>query len=151
MIAQEDGAYAALTEAPGGLVSVEGADMLYARYAYGAEAGAGGGVLEVGCGPGLGLGLLSASASFLVGADYDSVLLRRARETYGGRISLVRLDVQRLPFQDGAFDTVLFYEGSYYVPDMERAFDEVAHRKRGLLPQEAAFSICAIKSFVSGT
>jgi len=121
---QEDGAFAALTEAPGGEVSVEGAQMLFSRYTYGAEIGARGRILEVGCGPGVGLGLLSASAAFTVGADYDSVLLKRARETYGARIPLVRLDAQRLPFPDGFFDTVLFYEGSYYVPDMELAFDE---------------------------
>ena len=126
MTVQEDGAYAALTEAPGGWVSLEGADMLYSRYAYGAEVGAGGRILEVGCGPGVGLGLLSASASLVVGADFDSVLLRRAQETYGRRIPLVRLDVQRLPFPDGAFDTILFYEGTYYIPDTDCAFDEIA-------------------------
>lgn len=125
MTVQKDGAYAALTEGPGGRVSLEGADMLYSRYAYGAEVGAGGWLLEVGCGPGVGLGLLSASASMVVGADFDSILLRRAHETYGRRIPLVRLDVQRLPFADEAFDTVLFYEGSYYVPDTDRAFDEI--------------------------
>jgi SAM-dependent methyltransferase len=121
---QEDGAYAALTEAPGGRVSVEGANMRFSRYIFGAETGAGGRLLEVGCGPGLGLGLLSKATSFLVGADYDSVLLKRAQDTYGDRIPLVRLDVQSLPFPDGFFDTVLFYESSYYVPDMELAFDE---------------------------
>ena len=125
MTLQEDGAFAVLTEAPGRHVSVEGADMLFSRYTYGAEAGAGGRLLEIGCGPGLGLGMLSSSAAFVVGGDYDSVLLKRARETYGSRIPLIRLDAQRLPFPDGFFDTVLFYEGSYYVPDMESAFDEI--------------------------
>lgn len=120
-----DGAYAALTEAPGGWVSEEGARMLQSRYAYGAQLAASGRVLEVGCGPGLGLGLLDASSSLAVGADYDSVLLGHARKTYRDRIPLVRLDVQYLPFADGSFDTVLFYEGSYYVPDMGRAFDEM--------------------------
>ena len=125
MKGQGDGSFAALTEAPGGRVSPEGADMIYSRYLYGAEAGAGGRTLEVGCGPGLGLGLLSASTSFVVGGDYDPVLLRQARATYGDRIRLMRLDVQRLPFADGSFDTVLFFEASYYVPDMDRAFDEI--------------------------
>lgn len=125
MTVQKDGAYAVLTEAPGGQVSVEGANMLFSRYTYGARVGNGGRLLEIGCGPGVGLGLLSASASFTVGADYDSALLKRAQETYGPRIPLVRLDAQRLPFLDGFFDTVLFYEGSYYVSDMELAFDEI--------------------------
>ena len=65
MTLQEDGAFAVLTEAPGRHVSVEGADMLFSRYTYGAEVGAGGRLLEIGCGPGVGLGLLSSSASHL--------------------------------------------------------------------------------------
>jgi len=122
----KDGAYGVLTEGPGGWVSAgEGADALYSRYAYGAQVGAEGRLLEIGCGPGVGLGILSASASLLIGADYDSSLLRRAQETYGQRVPLVRLDAQRLPFPDGFFDTVLFYEASYYVPNMEQVFDEV--------------------------
>jgi SAM-dependent methyltransferase len=126
MRGERDGAYVGLTEAPGGLLSLEGAHMLYARYAYGAEVAVAGRTLEVGCGPGIGLGRLDLSSSTLVGADFDSVLLRRAQETYRDRIPLVQLDVQWLPFQCGVFDTVLFYEGSYYIPNMERAFDELA-------------------------
>jgi SAM-dependent methyltransferase len=114
-----------LTEAPGGWVSTEGARMLYTRYDYGARQSRGARVLELGCGPGVGLGLLSDHASFVVGGDFDQALLRRARGTYAGRIPLVRLDVQALPFSDGAFDVVLFFEASYYVPDMERGFDEI--------------------------
>lgn len=125
MTLQEDGTFSVLTETPGRHVSVEGADMLFSRYTYGAEVGAGGRLLEIGCGPGVGLGLLSSSAAYVVGGDYDSVLLKRARKTYGSRIPLIRLDAQQLPFPDRFFDTVLFYEGSYYVPDMESAFDEI--------------------------
>lgn len=119
-------AFGGLTEAPGGRVSREGADMLGSRYAYGAQVGADAKVLEVGCGPGIGLGLLSQAASFVVGADFDPELLHKARETYDASIPLVQLDVQGLPFVDGAFDVVLFYEASYYVSDMDRAFDEIA-------------------------
>lgn len=100
--------------------------MLFSRYAHAAERAAGRRVLEVGCGPGLGLGLLASRASFVVGGDYDLGLLRVARRTYGPRAPLVRLDAQALPFRAGSFDVVLFFEGSYYVPEMARAFDELA-------------------------
>lgn len=117
--------FGGLTEAPGGQASPEGAAMLFSRYAHAAEQAEGRRVLEVGCGPGLGLGLLASRASFAVGGDYDEGLLRVARTTYGPGTPLVRLDAQALPFRDGSFDVALFYEGSYYVPDMERAFDEL--------------------------
>lgn len=105
--------------------------MLSTRYSYAAEICAAKRVLEIGCGPGLGLGLLESSARSIVGADLDPDLLGTARETYGNRVPLVRLDAQSLPWQDGAFDVVFFFEGSYYVPDMERVFDEV---RRVLVP-----------------
>lgn len=120
-----DGAYAVLTEGPGKSVSAEGADMQYSRYAYAAEVSAGKRVLEIGCGPGLGLGLLNRAATIVVGGDYDGVLLQQARDTYGARVPLVQLDVQTLPIKNAAFDVVLFFEGTYYVPDMERALDEM--------------------------
>jgi SAM-dependent methyltransferase len=40
-------------------------------------------------------------------------------------VPLVRLSADRLPFRSDAFDLVLFFEASYYVPDMERGFDEI--------------------------
>ena len=111
---------------PGGQASREGVEMLFARYAHAADHAAGRRVLEVGCGPGLGLGLLGGRAPFVVGGDCDEELLQVASSTYGPGVPLVRLDAQALPFRDGCFDVALFYEGSYYVPDMDQVFDELA-------------------------
>ena len=132
--------FAALTEGPGGEASREGAEMLHARYGYAAQLAAGRRVLEVGCGPGMGLGLIGEEAVRVVGGDYDETLLRMARDTYGGEIPLIRLDAQALPFQDDAFDMVLFFEGSYYVPDMEKTFDEFA---RVLAPESVLLFVNA--------
>jgi SAM-dependent methyltransferase len=38
----------------------------------------------------------------------------------------VRLSADALPFRDHSFDLVLCFEMSYYVPDMSRAFDDIA-------------------------
>lgn len=37
----------------------------------------------------------------------------------------MRLSAEALPFRDNAFDLVLFFEASYYVRNMENAFDEL--------------------------
>jgi SAM-dependent methyltransferase len=100
--------------------------MLYSRYEHAAAMAGARRVLELGCGPGLGMGLVGERAALLVGADYDADLLARAKATYGRRFPLVCLDGQRLPFSDGGFDLVFFFEGSYYVPDMELVFDEMS-------------------------
>jgi len=100
--------------------------MMYTRYAVAAELAAGRRALEVACGGGNGLGLVSAQARWLVGGDYSAALLAQAKSHYGTRIPLVRFSAEALPFRPGAFDIVLFFEASYYIPNMELAFDEVA-------------------------
>jgi SAM-dependent methyltransferase len=117
--------YSALTEGPGGTVAREGAEMLRTRYQLAADHASGRRVLEIGCGPGVGLGLIDRAAEGVVGADYDDALLRVAASTYGARIPFICLDAQKLPFRDASFDLILFFEGTYYVPDMDTVFDEV--------------------------
>jgi SAM-dependent methyltransferase len=118
--------FSALTEATGTPLSREGADMVYSRYAYGAELAAGARVLEIACGSGQGVGMLGERASFVVGGDIDQGLLRRAKLHYGRRARLACLDACDLPFPAGSFDLVLFFEALYYVPAPSRALDEVA-------------------------
>jgi SAM-dependent methyltransferase len=65
-------------------------------------------------------------AARVVGADYSPVLLARGRQHFAGRVPLVRLTAESLPFRDASFDLVLFLEASYYVPGMESAFREIA-------------------------
>ena len=115
-----------LTETTGTPVSREGADMIFSRYAYAAELAAGRRVLELGCGAGLGLGMVAGGADAAVGGDVDLDLLRAGRRHYGTRVPFVQLTAEALPFADASFDLVLFFEGSYYVPDVEAALDEMA-------------------------
>jgi SAM-dependent methyltransferase len=114
-----------LTETTGIPLSREGADMMYTRYHLAAELGRGKRVLELGCGEGQGFGLTAGVAASVVGGDYSAPLLQAARRHYGARVPLVRLSAERLPFRSAAFDVVLFFEASYYVPDMNRGFDEI--------------------------
>ena len=117
--------YEDITETTGGTVTAEAADMMYTRYYLAAEEGAGRRVLELGCGAGLGLGLVSRNARLTVGGDYSAALLSSGKAHYRDRVPLVRLSAEALPFRDNAFDLVLFFEASYYVPNMEKAFDEI--------------------------
>jgi SAM-dependent methyltransferase len=114
-----------LTETTGIPLTDEAAEMMYTRYAVGARLADGKRVLELGCGAGQGLGLLDATANLTVGGDYSKALLSSGRTHYGDRVPLVRLSADRLPFTKAAFDVVLFFEASYYVPDMRSAFEEL--------------------------
>jgi SAM-dependent methyltransferase len=128
--------FADLTETTGVPISAEGAAMMYTRYHLAAELAKGRRVLELGSGSGQGLGLLGRSAAMVVAGDYSLTLLRRGRAHYGSRFPLVRLTAERLPFRAGAFDLVLCFEASYYVPDMRQAFRDIS---RVLAPNGLVF------------
>lgn len=117
--------YAEVTETPGTPVTDEAADMIRTRYALGAELARGRRVLEVGAGAGIGLGMVGAEAELAVAGDVDREQLRAGRAHYGGRFPFVQLDAGALPFRDGAFGAVLLFEASYYLPELERALDEI--------------------------
>ena len=112
--------YTTVTEAPGDALRAEAIDMLLTRYAFAAERARGRRVLEAGCGPGQGLGMLAKSARLVVGGDYTETLLGYAARHYGSRVPLLRLDAQSLPFADGSFDLIVFYEAIYYLGSAER-------------------------------
>jgi SAM-dependent methyltransferase len=114
-----------VTETTGTPVTAEAARMMYTRYALGAELSAGRRVLEIGCGGGNGLGLVGASAATLVGSDCSSALLAAAHAHYRTRVPLVRLTAEALPFRGSAFDVVLCFETTYYIPDSTAAFAEI--------------------------
>jgi SAM-dependent methyltransferase len=118
--------YEDITETTGVPLTPEGAEMLYTRYALAADAAAGRRVLELGCGAAIGFGLIGARARRLVGGDYSAALLADARRHYDGRFPFVRLSAEQLPFRSQAFDLIVCFEASYYVPDMDRAFGELA-------------------------
>jgi SAM-dependent methyltransferase len=115
-----------LTETTGIPLSLEGASMMYTRYTTAASLSSNKRVLELGCGAGQGFGMLTGIAKSLIGGDYSGVLLESARGHYGTRVPLVCLSADALPFKSESFDVVLCFEASYYVPDMARAFDDIA-------------------------
>jgi SAM-dependent methyltransferase len=109
--------YTAVTEARGTQITREALDMMWTRYAFAARYCDGCDVLEVACGAGQGLGTLSDRARRVVGGDYTRPLLDMARRQYAGRLPLVQLDAQALPFRSGSFDAVVLYEALYYLHD----------------------------------
>ena len=113
-----------LTEIPGGQGSAEQLCRMFTRYRFAAGFCAGKDVLEIACGAGQGLGLLARSARTVQGGDYTESLVRLAREHYGTRFPLYRLDAHRLPFRGGSFDVVILYEALYYMRDPDEVFGE---------------------------
>jgi len=112
--------YTTVTELPGSGATREQLAMLYTRYHFAATHCAGKDVLEVACGPGIGLGYLGQSARFVVGGDYDEVMLRTAHAHYGDRARVLRLDAQALPFVGQAFDVIILFEAVYYLRNPDR-------------------------------
>jgi ubiquinone/menaquinone biosynthesis C-methylase UbiE len=84
-------------------------------------------ILDVGCGTGLLLERLAGRGE-TVGVDLSTSMLTRAarrRRATGTRATLVCGDVQRLPFRDDAFDSVVSTFAINAVPDLEDAFAEM--------------------------
>ena len=136
MVRHDEPRYEDVTWTTGIPVSRENASQIYSRYRFAADLAQGRRVLELGCGAGQGFGLLEERALNLVGGDYSCALLSSAHRHYGSRVPLLRLSAESLPFADGSFDLVVFFEASYYVPDMEQAFDEI---RRVLAPGGEVF------------
>lgn len=85
-------------------------------------------VLDVACGNGN--AALAAARRFcrVTGVDYVPELLHRAKErARAERLELETIegDAERLPFEDGSFDTVLSTFGVMFAPDQERAANEL--------------------------
>lgn len=119
--------YEDITETTDIPITREAASMLSTRYEFAAALAMGRRVLEIGCAAGQGLSLIGGTARSIVAGDYSATLLDKARFHYGNRFPFVRLSAEALPFHDSVFDAVLFFEATYYVPDMNAAFDEI-HR-----------------------
>jgi SAM-dependent methyltransferase len=123
--------FSSVTELPGSRATSEQLTMIQTRYATAAALADGRRVLEVAAGPGRGLGLLKRKAARVVGGDYTFSLVKQARAHYGPRIPVLQFDAQAMPFRNGSFDLVIFFEAIYYVPDAERA---IAEARRVLSP-----------------
>ena len=90
-------------------------------------------LLDVGCGTGRASRVAASVAGAVVGVDLSSQMIAKARELAIG-IGNVRFDVgdvDRLPFDDGAFTAVLCSNAFHHYPDPQRA---VAEMTRALAP-----------------
>ena len=82
-------------------------------------------VLEVGCGPGVGIHLLAtaAPAGRVAGVDCSKEMVEHARALNAeaiesGLVDLRHGSVENLPFEEGAFDTVLAINSMQVWPDV---------------------------------
>jgi SAM-dependent methyltransferase len=107
--------YTTVTELPAARASRQQWARLRHRYGLAATLSVGRDVLEVGCGAGLGLGWLARQARRVTGGDCTASSLALARRHYRGRVPLLRLDAQTLPFRERSFDAVILFETVYYL------------------------------------
>lgn len=77
------------------------------------DAGRGDRVLDLGCGQGRHLAAFRERGLDSTGLDLSRALLRRARETTGGRVPLVEADMRAVPMADGSFDAVTSFFTSF--------------------------------------
>lgn len=132
--------YTTVTEIPGNKVTREQLERMYTRYRFASEFCEERDVLEVACGPGLGLGYLAKRAKRVVGGDYTENLLKLAKEHYGRMMDLLRLDAHTLPFKEGSFDVVIFYEAIYYLENPEEFINDC----RRVLRENGRLIICTV-------
>ena len=130
--------YTEVTEIAGDRVTQEQIQRMYTRYHFARQYCSAKDVLELGCGSGQGLGYLRGVANKVVGGDYSGSLLRLTQEYYRGRIPLIQLDAQALPFKDGSFDVAILYETIYYLKDPNSVVKECMR----VLRPEGTLLIC---------
>jgi SAM-dependent methyltransferase len=112
--------FAEVTELAGSEITGEQLERMSHRYTWAAQFCHGKDVAEVACGSGQGLGILGSVSKSLEAGDYSEKVLRVARLYYGGRLNLVRLDAQSLPYADRSKDVIILFEAIYYLPDASR-------------------------------
>jgi len=116
--------FSSVTELPGQLATREQLARLYHRYHLVTDYSHERRVLEVACGAGVGLGYLARKARLVIGGDYTWTNVMKAQQFYQGRVGVLGLDAQALPFPPASFDTVVMFEGIYYLPAPERFVTE---------------------------
>ncbi len=89
-------------------------------------------VLDVGCGGGANIKRLLKTCRYVTGVDYSEVSVKKSQSMNEaairqGRCKVVQGDVQKLPFEDNAFDLVTAFETTYFWPDMDKSFGQI-HR-----------------------
>jgi 2-polyprenyl-3-methyl-5-hydroxy-6-metoxy-1,4-benzoquinol methylase len=84
-------------------------------------------VLEIGCGRGGYAASLCRRGARVIASDFSSAALDAARKEFASLdLKWLQADIQELPFDDSAFDTVISCETVEHVPDPPRAIAELA-------------------------
>jgi SAM-dependent methyltransferase len=97
-----------------------------ARYRWACALAASRTVLDAGCGVGWGTKLLlDAGAAAATGLDLSEQALESARDRTAGRATLVRGDLQQMPFEDDSFGLVVCFEAIEHVEEPGTALDEL--------------------------
>ena len=100
-------------------------------------------MLEVACGGGSGLGNLgSANAKRVTGGDYTESLVVQAARHYRGRVNILRLDAQVLPFRSESFDLIILFEAIYYLIEPSAFYLEASR----VLRRHGELVMCMINS-----
>lgn len=81
-------------------------------------------VLEIGCGKGAMLNYLRQAGHAVVGIDVDADALAFCREKYPA-IPVFEASGDKLPFEDGSFDTVMSFDAFEHIRDSDRHLAEV--------------------------
>ena len=90
-------------------------------------------VLDVGCGTGaITMDIAEHTKGDVIGIDIDDAKLEESMKSLSHlrNLSFQKADVQSLPFEDGTFDLVVFNIVLIYIPDKQRALDEMARVTR---------------------
>jgi len=92
-------------------------------------------VLDVACGVGYGSYHLRRSARKVVAGDVSAEALSSARDCFAAGIEYIRLDAQKLPFVDGAFEVICSFETIEHLQDHVRFLRECSRclRPGGIL------------------
>jgi 2-polyprenyl-3-methyl-5-hydroxy-6-metoxy-1,4-benzoquinol methylase len=92
-------------------------------------------VLDVGCSGGIIANQLRRCGAFVTGVDIDVPGLGRAQRRYGGQVSFVCGDSQRLPFAAASVDVIICNHIYEHVVRPQALFDELRRvvRQEGLL------------------
>ena len=116
--------FTTVTELSGEEISVEQLERMFHRYSWAQGYVSSKDVVEVGCGSGQGLALLAKEAKSLVGSDYDDEILAIARDHYGDRFAIMKIDAADLPFSDNSKDVIVIFEALYYIANFRKFFSK---------------------------
>lgn len=88
-------------------------------------------VLELGCGTGsmwMGHDDVIEKCEELVLSDFSAAMLEKTKENIGTakNITYREIDIQKIPYEDEAFDIVIANYMLYHVPDIDKAVSEVS-------------------------